>query len=210
MDFRKHFHDEILRQYPPECFAEIRAEIEARYESIHPDISFARTSRNPVDRRLEFCGYFLATIQAMEARGANFEEIRKVCVRIAEAHVRPANAWQRWRKALPGKLIRTPLTRVVARIMKAKTGKKGHPDGFLVRIVTAPSETYGLGYGFDILDCGICTLFRKHRALAYVPILCEIDRLTTSMAGLELVREGTIATGAATCDFRFKILKTPP
>jgi hypothetical protein len=208
MDFKRHFHNEILRSCPAARFADLQADIEARYAAIYPDVAFARTSSNPVDRRLVFCGYVLATIQALEARGATFEQIRRACVDVTESYVRPASAWQRWWKRLPPRLIGTPLTRIIARIMAAKTGRKGHENGFLVRIVTAPDETYGLGYGFDILECSICTLFRKHGALAYVPILCEVERITSSLVGLELVREGTLATGAAKCDFRFKMLRS--
>ena len=206
MDFRRHFHAEIERRYPGAAFTRLRTAIEARYQAIHPDIAFARSSPNPVDRRLEFCAYFLATIQALEAHGEDFDRIRAVCVAIAESYVRPATAWHRWLKRLPARFIGTPVMRLVTRILGAKIGRKGHPDGFLVRIVTAPAETYGLGYGFDILECGVCLLFSKHGALAYVPVLCEIDRLTSSMAGLALVRQGTIATGAPKCDFRFKTL----
>jgi hypothetical protein len=207
MDYKRHFRAEIERSYPKH-FTVIGAEIEARYQAIYPDIAFARKSSNPVDRRLEFCGYFLATIQALEARGSSLEEIQTICVRIAEASVQPTSSWHRWLKGLPGKLMGTPLTRIAARIMQAKAGKKGHPDGFLVQIITAPDETYGLGYGIDILECGICKLFSKHGALVYVPILCEIDRLTTTMAGLEMLRGGTIALGAEKCDFRYRILKS--
>lgn len=202
MDFKKHFRQELERRYP----AEILPEIEKRFAAIYPDISFARTSSNPMDRRLEFCAYFLATIKALEARGAAFEEIRNVCVNIAESSVRPSNAWQRWLRRLPALLMGTPVALLAARIMDAKAGKKGHPDGFLVRMITSPGETNGLRYGFDILECGICTLFEKHQARKYVPILCDVDKLTSTLAGLEMVRTGTIATGAAKCDFRFKIL----
>ena len=205
MGFQQHFNDEIRRRYP-ESSAALIADIEARYRAIYPDVAFARTSSNPIDRRLDFCAYFLATIQALEARGESFEQIRDVCVHVTESYVRPANSWQAWLKGLPGKLMGTPVTRVVARIMAAKAGKKGHPDGFLVRVVTDPGETNGLGYGFDIVECGIVNLFRRHDASEYVPILCEVDRLTSTMAGLELLRSGTIATGASKCDFRFKIL----
>lgn len=162
-----------------------------------------------MDRRLEFCAYFLATIQALEAHGATYEEIERVCVAVAHSYVRPRSLFHRWLKRLPGRLIGTPVMRLVARILDKKTGHKGHPDGFLVRVITDPAETFGLRYGFDILECGICTLFRKHGALPYVSILCEVDRLTSSMAGLELVRGGTIARGAPKCDFRFKIHQPP-
>lgn len=206
MAFQKHFHDELRRRYP-ESYTGLRADIDARYRAIYPDVSFARASRNPIDRRLDFCAYFLATIQALEARAATFEQIREVCVTVTESYVRPANAWQRWFKRLPGRLIGTVWMKPVTRIMAVKTGRKGHPDGFLAQIVTAPGETDGLGYGIDILECGIVNLFRKHGAVAYVPILCEVDRLTSSLAGLELIREGTLAAGAPKCDFRFRILK---
>jgi hypothetical protein len=161
-----------------------------------------------MDRRLDFCAWFLATIQALEQRGEAFDAIRHVCLQVTYAYVRPRNRWQRWVKRLPVLLLRTPLVHLVTRLMAAKTGRKGHPDGFLVRIVTARSETNGLGYGFDILECGICTLFAKHGAAQYVPILCEVDRLTSSLAGLELMRQGTIALGAQACDFRFRLKPT--
>jgi hypothetical protein len=206
MKFRRHFRDELQRYYGGSV-DEILIRIDARHEAIRPEIAFARTSSNPIDRRLEFCGYFLAAILEMEARGANFDQVRAVCVAVAESYVRPANNWQRWLKKLPGRLIGTPFRHVISRAVDYKMGKKGHPDGFLARVVTAPGETYGLGYGFDIVECGICTLFGRHNAAHYVPILCEVDRLTSALAGLELVRQGTIATGAARCDFRFRILR---
>ena len=208
MEYKRHFHAELDRRYPPEVAKPLRAAIDSRFQSIYPSIAFARTSANPMDRRLEFCGYFLATIQTLEARGESYDDIRSACVNIAHSYVRPTNAFHRWLKSLPGKLIGfTPLTRLLTWIMSSKTGRKGHPDGFLVQIITDPHETYGLRYGFDILECGICTLFARHGALHYVPILCEVDRLTTSMAGLEMIRGGTIAMGAAKCDFRFQLAR---
>jgi hypothetical protein len=205
LKFRRYFHHEIRCAYGELAAPAICADIDARYEAIRPDVAFARTSSNPVDRRLEFCAYFLATIQALEARGAVFTEIERVCVAIATSYVRPRNWLHRWLKRLPPHLIGTPVMRLIAHILGRKAGKKGHPDGFLLHVITDPAQTFGLGYGFDILECGICTLFRKHGALSYVPILCEVDHLTSSMAGLELVRGGTIARGASKCDFRFKI-----
>jgi hypothetical protein len=205
LKFRHYFDQEIRRAYGEPVARAICADIDARYETICPDVAFARASSNPMDRRLEFCAYFLATIQALEADGAAFADIKRLCVAIAESYVRPRNSLHRWLKRLPARLIGTPVMRIIVHILDHKTGKKGHPDGFLVRVITDPVQTFGLGYGFDILECGICTLFHKHGASSYVSILCEVDRLTSSTAGLELVRGGTIASGASKCDFRFKI-----
>jgi hypothetical protein len=81
----------------------------------------------------------------------------------------------------------------------------GHPDGFVVKMITDKKETYGLGYGIDIVECGICKLFNKHGYYQYARILCEVDELTSGLAGLKLIRAGTIANGASKCDFRWKV-----
>ena len=58
--------------------------------------------------------------------------------------------------------------------------------------------------GCDILECGICKLFARHGFSKYASLLCEVDYITSTRAGLQLVRTGTIANGAERCDFRFK------
>ena len=203
--YLKFFERQLRRRYPAE-FAALWREIAERYQRIAPDVAFAHGSSNPMDRRLDFCAFFLATIQALEKRGAGFDEIRSTCLAITEDYVRPQTAWQRWVKSLPARWVRTPLRHLATRLMRQKTGRRGHPDGFLVQIVTDPVETHGLGFGFNIIECGVCKLFDKHGAGQYVPILCSVDELTSAMAGLVLVRSGTLGLGAAKCDFRFRLL----
>jgi hypothetical protein len=198
-----YFQNELRRRYPEE-YQRLCAEIEARNGLIAPDIAFARSSSNPVDRRLDFCAYFLATIQALEKHGESVERIREICLAVTLEYVRPKNAWQSWLKRLPARLLGTWIQRMFVPIMRSKAGKKGHRDGFLVQIVTDPEQTHGLGFGIDIVECGVVKLFQKHGAAHYVPILCEVDEYTSAMAGLQLFRGGTLAGGAARCDFRFR------
>lgn len=200
------FESEIRRRYPAE-HSGVWLEIRQNYRTIAPDVAFARASSNPVDRRLEFCAWFLATIQALEKRGDDFASIRTTCLAITTEYVRPRNAVSAWFKSRTATLMRTPLLRLAVRFMKTKAGVKAHPDGFLVRILTDPIETLGTGYGADIIECGIVRLFRKHGAQRYVPILCEVDEITSSLAGLEMIRSGTIANGASKCDFRYRPTK---
>jgi hypothetical protein len=49
-----------------------------------------------------------------------------------------------------------------------------------------------LGYGVDILECGICKLFKKHGYEQYASILCEVDRVTSGLADWNH-QNGTIA-----------------
>jgi len=204
MDSNHIFHQAIRQHYPADG-EQLCASIEAQYNVLAPEVVFAKTSPNPMDRRLDFTAYFLATIQVLEQRGEGFEQIRSICLEIAHAYVRPKNGFQAWLKRLPVKLIGSPLGKLLVRFMEKKTTKLGHPDGFRVKILTDPAETFGLGYGIDVLECGICKLFQKHGASKYVGILCEVDKLTSSLAGLELVRSDTIANGARCCDFRWKV-----
>lgn len=205
MDFPPFFHHQIRLSYPT-LASTLIPQIESNFQRLLPEVAFASNSSNPIDRRLVFCAYFLATIQALEAHAAPYEEIRALCLRITEAYVQPRNRLQRIFRRLPGLLLRTPLTKLLAAIMRRKTQHLAHPNGFLVQILTAPEQTNNLGYAFNILECGIVKLFRNHNAARYAPILCEVDHLTSSFAGLELIRQGTIANGAPLCDFRFRIL----
>lgn len=188
----------------PETANSILLEMDTQYLHISKDTNFSRNSINPIDKRLDFTAYFLALIQTLRARGFNFDQIRIICLDITYDYVRPKNVFQKWLKRLPPKFFNTILANVLIKLLNKKVNRKGHVDGFLAKIVTKKEETYGLGYGVDILECGICKLFIKHKAEEYSSILCEVDKLTSGLAGLELIRTGTIANGAEKCDFRFK------
>jgi hypothetical protein len=203
MKYRKHFAEATLRQFDAESRSIIE-DTDSRYHSISKDVGFAAHSTNPLDRRLDFAAYFLAFIQALEQRGLKYEEIKKICLEITAEFVRPKNVFQRWFKKLPPKFINTGLARSLINLLNRKVSVKGNADGFRAVITTDSGDTFGFGYGVDILECGICKLFAKHKADHYNTILCEVDKITSSMAGLELVRTGTIATGFKKCDFRYK------
>ena len=203
MGYKKYFLRAIKKHYPDNA-GSLMSEIDGRYEIISSDVGFASTSSNPMDRRLNFSAYFLALIQVLENQGDSFEQIRKICLEVTYDYVRPKNKFQSWLKRLPAKLVNIKLIRPLLKVMDRKVGTKGHPDGFVARVITGEKETYGLGYGIDILECGICKLFQKNGARKYASILCEVDKMTSGLAGLELIRTGTIATGAKKCDFRFK------
>ncbi|MEQ1585326.1 MAG: L-2-amino-thiazoline-4-carboxylic acid hydrolase [Cyclobacteriaceae bacterium] len=201
--FRKYFHDAIHKEYPQRA-AHCIADIETAFKRIQPDVRFAKTSKNPVDRRMEIAAYFLATIEVLDKAGAPFEKIREVLHGIAHELVRPKNALQRMLKKLPVHMVDSWFGKFLIRQMQNKVSQRAHPDGFAVRVLTDKKETLGFGYGIDILECGICKLYNKHGLQKFTPLLCEIDYITTSLAGLKMHRSGTIALGASKCDFRYE------
>ncbi|HTD98191.1 MAG TPA: L-2-amino-thiazoline-4-carboxylic acid hydrolase [Mucilaginibacter sp.] len=204
----KHFFKKAIKGHFPGNPDALINEVEELFAGLSKDTQFASRSSNPVDRRLDFCAYFLALIKVLENRGLSFEQIRSICLEITIDYVSPKNTMQKWLKRLPARLIGLRITKPLLNLFSKKVSIKGHPDGFRAVILTDKTETYDLGYGIDILECGICKLFQKHDAGKYAAILCEVDKVTSGLAGLELIRTGTIANGAAKCDFRFKKINT--
>lgn len=42
------------------------------------DTNFASTSKNPIDRRLDFCAYFLALVKTLDKKGEPYETTRRI------------------------------------------------------------------------------------------------------------------------------------
>ena len=204
--FKKYFAVSIKARYP--SIAEsLLVELDKEFDLLRHDVKFAATSSNPLDRRLTFCAYFLALIKVLDNHGESFEQIRAVSLEVVKEYVKPKNVFHQFLKKLPPKLIKFRVAKAALRLLAKRLGAKGHPDGFVATIIFDKKETYGLGYGVDIHECGICKLFNKHGYNKYAPILCEVDEVTSNLAGLKLIRSGTIANGASKCDFRYARLK---
>ena len=202
-EYKTYFIRFIKDNYPNE-FDNIIGDTENHYNIISADTAFAKTSKNPVDRRLDFCSYFLALIKTLDERDEAFENIRKICLQITTEYVQPKTKIQEFLKRLLPKLTNTWLGQSLIKTFHKRVSVNSNPDGFIANIITNKQETYGLGYGIDIIECGICKLFKKHNYSKYASILCEVDEITSGLAGLQLIRIGTIANGAQKCDFRFK------
>jgi hypothetical protein len=205
-NFKKYFLQAIRKNYPKES-TELITETENHFSQISKDTRFAATSKNPIDRRLDFSAYFLALVKTLDERGESFERIREICLEIVIEYVKPKNKFQQFLKKLPPKMIGTGVADILLKAFSKKVGQNDNPEGFIANIITDKNETYGFGYGVDIIECGICKLFKKHQYEKYASILCEVDKVTSGLAGLELIRTGTIANGATKCDFRFRRIK---
>ena len=156
--YKKYFIKAIQHNYQGRS-DKIIAYTDAHYKTISIDTSFAASSKNPIDKRRDFCSYFLALVNAIDEQGENFETIRKVCLEVVTYYVQPKNKIHELLKRLPAKLANTLFWNIVIKAFNKKVSKRPHPDGFVANIITNKEETFGLGYGIDILECGICKLF---------------------------------------------------
>lgn len=202
-NYKKHFVAGVKKNFPGIADA-IIDKVADHYKIISADTAFAASSNNPIDKRLDFCAYFLALIKILDEQGESFETTRRICLEIVTEYVRPKNKLQQIIKKLLPKLINTWPATFFLKKFNDRVTKNSNPDGFIANIITDKNETRGLGYGVDILECGICKLFNKHSYQKYSSILCEVDALTSDLAGLKLIRNGTIALGAKKCDFRWE------
>lgn len=202
-DYRKYFVAGIEKKFPGHSGA-IIIKVDGHYKVISADTGFAVKSKNPIDKRLDFSAYFLALIKTLDEQGETFETVRKICLEIVIEYVKPKNKLQQLLKKVPAKLINTKLATFFLKAFNKRVSRNSNPGGFIAAIITDKKETLGLGYGVDILECGICKLFNKHNYQKYSSILCEVDHITSDLAGLKLVRNGTIALGAKKCDFRWE------
>jgi hypothetical protein len=103
-------------------------------------------------------------IKALDEQGENFETIRKVCLKVVTGYVQPKNKIHALLKRLPARLTNTWFWNIIIKAFNKKVSQRSHTDGFVATIITNKEETFGLVYGVDILECGICKLFKK-RAL---------------------------------------------
>lgn len=201
----KRYFRKALGNYYPKYAEALLEDMDAQYKRLKGDVNFAKTSANPMDRRLDLSAYFLALIMVLDEAGESFEQIKEVALFTITEYLRPKNQWRAFLKRLPVKLIQTGIGNYLIKAFGKKIGQLGNPDGFVAHIITDKKETNGLGYGVDIIECGICKLFKKHNYQKYVSILCEVDKYTTNLAGLSMIRTDTIANGANKCDFRYKL-----
>ena len=205
--FKKYFVLKIKEAYPG-LEESIMAGIEENYKLISKDTAFSLKSPNPLDRRLDFSAYFLSLIKTLDSRGESFEQIKGICLDITIAIVTPKSKFRHALKKIFPRITNTWFGQKVIRYLQKKVLLNKNPEGFVAEIITDKKQTFGLGYGVDILECGICKLFKKHGSFKYAAILCEVDEITSRFAGLELIRNGTIANGAKKCDFRYRRLNS--
>ena len=63
--------DKIKAYYPIE-YPEIQRNVSENYFELSKDTKFALNSKNPMDKRLDFCSYFLALIKTLDQRNENY------------------------------------------------------------------------------------------------------------------------------------------
>lgn len=150
-NYRKYFIRFIKENYPND-YNYILTETDNHYKIISPDTAFAKTSKNPIDKRLDFSSYFLALIKALDGKGESFENIRKICLQITIEFVQPKNRVQEFFKRLLPKLTFTRIGQVLIKAFHKRVSINTNPDGFVANIITDKEEHLDLDMVLILLN----------------------------------------------------------
>src|SRR6188474_3382297 len=142
--YRKHFVAGVMKNFPA-IRNKIIDSVDTHYKIISADTAFASSSENPIDKRLDFCAYFLALIKTLDEQGESFETTRKICLEIVTEYVKPKNQFQQFVKKLPAKLVNTWLATFFLKEFNKRVSKNTNPGGFIAKIIPDKQETLGLG-----------------------------------------------------------------
>ena len=138
----------------------------------------------------------LAIFQALVAAGLNDEQARQKTTQITWRIYFPS-AMLLWR--LAGLFSRDPLARVRIAMSWAMRWPYTAPG---YRMAFVPADE---GVAFDVERCPAADTFaRFDRSDLCVSAWCALDDPLADRWGLALTRTGTLASGAARCDFSFR------
>ena len=134
-NYRPYFTRSIKDHYPNE-FDKVITDTNNHYTNISTDTKFASTSSNPIDKRLDFCAYFLALIKTLDEKGETFDTIRKICLEIVTGYVKPNNKIHAFFKRLLPKLISTWFGQMLIKSFHKRISVNPNVDGFIANIIT--------------------------------------------------------------------------
>ena len=84
----------------------------------------------------------------------------------------------------------------------AASQKRLYPGDWVGTVLPSDGKTFDVGY--DYTECGAVKYFKAQGVSEVAPYYCLNDFLASKAQGTGLARTGTIAQGAAVCDFRYK------
>jgi hypothetical protein len=198
----------LLARYGERAIEEMLPEIRAEYERLIPELPFIGGSRNRLTENLIGTTSSLALYIVLRGRGESPEQVGALHQEIVEAYL---SALPKWRFRLMRGLLSTKvglgLVRWSLKRAAAMSLERRYPEDFVFRYVAGRDGEFD--FGLDYEACAIVNFFRRQGAQEFTRYVCLFDYPHSRLAGTGLVRTRTLAEGAETCDFRFRIGHQP-
>lgn len=178
----------------------------AEFDALIPAIPDIGGAANPLTDTLVQMASLLALYRVLKRAGQPVEAIGATAYAMGQAAV----AGYPWLiRRLIGWLYMTPFWRARTRRHAARSQAGLYPGDFVYTVVEGGRDD-AFDWGVDYHACGVVKFFRAQGADEFTPYMCQIDYLMFPAMGVGLRRTGTLAQGAARCDFRFQAGGAPP
>jgi hypothetical protein len=198
----------LAAHYGDEDASQIVQEMRRRYELLIPQLPYIGGNKNRLTENLIGTTTSLALYQVLRARGETTEQIGKLHHHIAQRYL---SSLPQWRFRLMRGILSTGTgLGVMKRLLKraaAASQRRRYAEDFVFRYVEGDGRTYD--FGIDYEECAVVKFFRQQGAEAFTRYVCLFDYPHSRLTGTGLVRTRTLAEGAETCDFRFRIGQEP-
>lgn len=139
--------------------------------------------------------WLVAVHRALPGRTAaqNGDLFRRAVAHLLGRVPRPVRALRRWIFFQPWYN-----RRLFASLVGTSTGSD---EGFVGTLVEGGKGSFGVDY----TECALQKFLARVGSAELGPHVCALDFLESEVFGLGLVRNGTLATGAPRCDFRWHV-----
>lgn len=169
----------------PEAVVEEAATL---YDRMVPDLAYLDEPDHPMADSLFKCAMTLAVYLALKERGVKVHDFGATVVEMFALVPAP-----------PDQLGEE--SGLLALKSAARASQREPAKGEFVFEVL--EDVPGTDVAMNVKSCGICHHFSKYGAMELVPYMCALDDVVSDKLGQGLRRTGTIALGAAQCDFRY-------
>lgn len=168
-------------------------EASAIFEAMLPKLGYMDNPRHPLAPALFICSVNLSLYLALKKYGVEAHAFGSTMVNgLMRA---PIPVPEEDEAGLPERLAQFA---VIAEA--SQTNAQPGEDVFEV----VPSTNGDFDWGYNVTSCAICETASKYNAIDLVPYMCAVDDVMSDKGGQGLRRTGSLALGAAHCDFRFK------
>ena len=173
-------------------------ETKQAYESLRPEIPYIGGEENMFTEWLNYGAYYLAMYRALSAHGHSVNDVGTL---IFETYEVMAD-YPKWFLGIVGRFKYSKKYEEKLKSAAIASKKRKYPGDFVSSFIEGDGENFD--YGLDILECGICKLYRAQDAERLSRYMCLSDYVISKAFKRGLVRYQTIAEGAEKCDFRYK------
>jgi hypothetical protein len=198
----------LASRYGEEDAQHIIQQMRREVELLIPQLPYIGGKKNRLTESLTGTSASLALFKVLRKRGETTARIGSVHHHIVEKYM---SSLPRWRFRLMRAILSTGLgLAIIKRSIKraaARWQERRYANDFVFRYVEGDGRAYD--FGIDYEECAVVKFFRRQGADEFTPYVCLYDYSHSRLAGTGLVRTMTLAEGAETCDFRFRIGREP-